>query len=248
MVGETCPYCGKIGVRRMSMHQKYCSRKPLDNVTQEDAEAKFEERAQVAEQSLDERTKSAGRRRTFMPSPTSGNVKFPTTAWYLRPNGALPEDAFIATSAWSAEQKEDLARRGFIEVTPSKSFLMRREDGSVMGGVVMLDPPPRDRWQRILKILDARRPQVLAYETQRLEDEEAVAGDALDPAARAASRSRVRTYGARVAALKEPYPSEELYKFFEEEARKSRRDQTADSSIRRIVDERLDELIGVDIE
>jgi len=248
MSSEACPYCGKKGLKNLKMHLRYCDKQPLEEITKDDADARFEERAKKAEVVQDERVQRAGQKRTFMPFPSPRNRKFPTLAWYLRPDGALPEDAFVTSSAWSAEQREDMAKRGFIEVTPCKSFLMRRDDNSVIGGVVMLDPPPKDRWERIIKILEARRLQALAFDTERLEAENAVSADGLTPADRYASMSRIRVYGARVEALSQPFDSDKLYKFFEDEARYSRRDQSPDAAVRRMIDERVEELVGVELE
>jgi len=50
MAGETCPYCGKKGLRRLNLHLVYCPKKPLEDVTKEDVEAQFEERAKAAEE------------------------------------------------------------------------------------------------------------------------------------------------------------------------------------------------------
>ena len=247
MVAQVCPHCGKLGVKRLDMHLRWCPKKPLEEVTRDDADARFEERAKKAEQEQNQRVQQAGKKRAFMPLPSARNVKFPTIAWYLRPNGVLPEDAFVCTSAWSATQREDSAKRGFIEVTPSKAFLMRREDKSVIGGIVMLDAPPKERWERILKILEARRPQALAFAQERLEAEKAVATDSLTPAERQASLSRIRTYAARVEALSQSFDSDKLYKFFEGEARHSRRDQSPDDAVRRMIDERVEELVGVEL-
>ena len=248
MATEVCQYCGKIGVKRMDMHLKWCSKKPLEEITRDDADVRFEERAKAAEQEQDQRVRQAGIKRDFMPFPSDRKVKFPTIAWYLRPTGALPEDAFCCTSAWSAGQREDSAKRGFIEVTPCKSFLERREDGTVRGGVVMLDVPPKDRWERILAILEARRPQALTFAQERLEQEKAVSADALTPPERAASISRLRVYAARVEALSQPFNGDKLYAFFEEEARYSRRDLNQEAAVRRMIDERVEELVGVDLE
>jgi len=248
MTLQACPHCGKKGYKNLKMHLRYCDKSPLEEVARDDADARFEESAKKAETVQDQRVQRAGRKRTFMPSPSPRNRKFPTWAWYLRPNGALPEDAFVTSSAWSPNQRNDMARRGFIEVTPCKSFLMRREDGSLIGGVVMLDPPPKDRWGRILAILEARRPQALAFDQERLAAEQAVAVDSLPSGERMASLSRIATYGARVEALSEPFDSEKLYEFFVEEARLSRRDQSPEAGIRRIIDERVEELVGAGIE
>ena len=248
MSSQPCPYCGKKGLKNLKMHLRYCDQKPLEEIARDDPEARFEERAKEAEIVKDERIARAGRRRDFMPYASPRNRKFPTWAWYLRPNGALPEDAFVHASSWSADQREEMTKRGFVEVTPCKSFLMRREDGSVMGGVVMLDPPPKDRWERILRILEARRPTALAFDEERLEAEKAVSADGLTPAERAASMSRLRVYKERVEALSHPFDGDKLYKFFEEEARLSRRDQDPTAAIRRMIDERVEELAGVDLE
>jgi len=245
---KPCPYCGKPGLKNLKMHLRYCDKQPLEEVARDDADARFEERAKQAETVKDERVARAGRRRDFMPCPSPRNRKFPTWTWYLRPNGALPEDAFVTSSAWSADQREDMAKRGFIEVTPCKAFLLRREDSSVIGGVVMLDPPPKDRWERILRILEARRPQALAFDEERLEAEKAVSLDGLDPAHRMASMSRLRVYAERVEALSQPFDGDKLYKFFEEEARISRRDQDPSAAVRRMIDERVEELVGVELE
>ena len=248
MSSEACPFCGKKGLKNLKMHLRYCDKQPLEEVARDDADARFEERAKEAETVKDERVARAGRRRDFMPYPSPRNRKFPTCAWYLRPNGALPEDAFVTSSAWSANQREEMAQKGFIEVTPCKAFLLRREDNSVMGGIVMLDPPPKERWERIIKILEARRPQALAFDEERLAAEKAVSADGLTPAERYASMSRIRVYGARVEALSQPFDSDKLYEFFVEEARLSRRDQSPDAAVRRMVDARVEELVGVDLE
>jgi|GEM_PF-5556439 len=242
-----CEYCGGV-FKNAKLHLRYCDKAPLDPVTVEDVEARFEESAKKAEETKDSRVMRAMGRRSFLPLRSDRRVKFPTIAWYLRPNGALPEDAFCTTSVWAASQREDAEKRGFIEVTPSKPFLMRREDGSVIGGTVMLDMPPEARWQRILAILEARRLPALAYEKQRLEDEEKASTAGMSSPEMSAARSRVRVYSERVEALSRPFPADELLAFFEEEVRYSRRDQNRESAIRRIVDERVDELVGADVD
>jgi len=246
---QECPYCGKKDVRSLKSHLHYCPRNPvIEPVTQVDPEAEFEEQAKQSETERSERVARAARgHRDFLPLPSNRKVRFPTIAWYLRPNGALPEDAFICTSAWSASQKAGTLSKGFVEVTPSKAFLMRRADGTVVGGNVQLDLPSKPRWRRILDILEARRLPALEYEQQRLEDEKAVSVAGLSPAEQAAARIRIRVYGARVEMLSHPFDAKKLYEFFEEEVRYSRRDSDPTAGIRRMVHEEVEEAMGIDL-
>jgi hypothetical protein len=64
---------------------------------------------------------------------------------------------------------------------------------------------------------------------------------------REAVLSRIRIYAARVEALSSPFDADKLYAFFEEEARRTRRDQNSVAAVERMIDERLDAL-GVELE
>ena len=235
----TCPYCGK-GKKNLKLHARWCEKKPLEEITVAPPEDES-----VPEQAMPEILARAGR--TFLPFPshTAPNSQDTLMSWFLRPRGALPEDAFCAADPWSAGQREQIASWGLTEVTPSKPGSMTK-NSQIVGAFVVLDPPPPKLWQRVLAILEKRRLPALEAERLRLADMESDLNDAVGIPQRASVRHRVRNCKARIAYLDRPVDEDgSLYNFVVEEARASRRVlQTEQGRIEKIVDERIADLMG----
>ena len=246
MPSESCPHCGKT-VKGLKQHLNYCPQKPLESITGTDPEAEFEAQAVKAE-TIEATRQVMGRPRPLLPrkhrqDETPVSV---TDAWYLLPAGVLPEDAFDTCSSWSEDQKAQYRSWGFIEVTPSKSYLIKR-DGLTRDRIVILDPPPKERWRRIVEVLEKRRTPILEAETVRLEDEKSLLEDALGGTERREQRHRIRNCQARIDALSKPIDSDRLYGFFEAEARASRKGlESGENQLSRMVEKAVNEIFEGD--
>ena len=219
MSSQPCPYCGKKGLKNLKMHLRYCDQKPLEELTLAEPESD-----EIPEQEIPEILTKAGVGRTFLPFPsrTAPNSQETQSSWYLRPKGALPEDAFSSAPAWAPAQRHQNETWGFMEVTPSKAGNVSR-NGRTVGAFVVLDPPPPKLWERVKAILEKRRGPALEAEKLRYSDLESGLSDAMGMAERASARKRLRNCAARIAYLERPVDEDgSLYGFLVAEAKASR--------------------------
>jgi len=244
VTSQACPYCQKKGLKNLKMHLRYCADKPLEEMTVVPPESD-----EIPEQIVPEILAKQGIGRTFLPFPsrTAPNSQITQSSWYLRPRGALPEDAFSSADSWSPAQCQQLKNWDFIEVTPSKAGNLERS-GRIIGAFVVLDPPPPKLWERVKAILEKRRIPALEAERIRLSDLESGLNDAMGMAERGAARKRVRNCTARIAYLERPVDEDgSLYKFLVAEARASRNVLDGEqANIRRMVDESVAEALELE--